>query len=410
MIGENSEKPIEFRGILNPRLRRRLMRRLFVLFWIILLFMPAGNLWAKIEKWSGPTCSGLATITQGGGGIYFIEGAGVDLTTGLSVSNSALTATIQEKLNGAQNAAAGGNLLWGRLKIYVQASASAPAGSHYVYINYPLGKDSFSIKVIGKANITGATLPTFSEPFQSNVDVKLAGTGLSNLNATGGATARIISDSFNPLLDSGGQAAPAGVTVTAQADLTTNTDTQVLVRLNFSQKLTKATVEISLRSNNPCSGLNPSGARYNVTLTAPMSSIIYVKDHLFDRTDRTYTVAYSTTALVTVTVRLDRPVPTLAPLAMDRSTGLVTGPGVVYWAVVPSSGIKQATGGTAYNPTARYNQITIPGGQQSYAITFQIASCPGASTNAAKFVTWKPDPNNDTSPNRKETSFTILCR
>jgi hypothetical protein len=72
--------------------------------------------------------------------------------------------------------------------------------------------------------------------------------------------------------------------------------------------------------------------------------------------------------------------------------------------------ITPASDGTTYNPTARFNQITIPAGQQSYAVTFQIASCPGAATNAAKFVTWKPDVNNDTSPNRKETAFTILCR
>ncbi len=382
------------------------MRRLFVLFWIVILLMPASHLWAKIEKWTGPACSGAATITQGAGGIYFIEGAGVDLTTGLSTSNSALTATIQQRWNGAQNAADGGNVLWGKIKVLIQASASAPAGSHYVYINYPVGRDSFSIKVIGKANVTGAALPTFSEPFQSNVDVKLTGTGLSSVT---GATVRIISDSFNQLLDAGGQAA-SGVSVTAQADTSTNTDTQVLVRLNFSQRLTKATVEVSLRSSNICSGLYPSGLRYNVTLTAPLSSVIYVKDHLFDRTDRTYTVAYSTTALVTVTIRLDRAVPSLAPIAMDRNTGLMSGQGVVNWAVIPSTGIKQATGGTTYNPAARFNQISIPSGQQSYAVTFQIASCPGAATNAVKFVTWKPDPNNDTSPNRKETSFTILCR
>lgn len=386
------------------------MRRLFALFWIVFLLTPAGYLWAKIEKWSGPSCSGAATITQGAGGIYLIEGPGVDLTTGLSVSNSALTATIQEKLNGAQNAAAGGNILWGRLKIYVQASASAPVGSHVVSINYPVGKDSFSIKVIGKAKITGATVPTFSEPFQSNVDVRLTGTGLSSVNASGGATVRIISDSFNQLLDSGGQAAPAGVTVTAQADTSTNTDTQVLVRLNFSQRLTKATVEISLRSNSICSGLNPSGLRYNVTVTAPVAGPIYVKDHLFDRTDRTYKVGISATALVTVTVRLDRPVPALAPIAMDRNTGQLSGPGVVNWAVIPSTGIKQATGGASFNPAARYNQVSIPGGKQDYAITFQIASCPGAASNAVKFVTWKPDPNSDSSPNRKETTFTVLCQ
>ncbi|MBP1595667.1 MAG: hypothetical protein H6Q05_1044 [Acidobacteria bacterium] len=387
------------------------MRRLFVLFWIVLLLMPAGNLWARIERWTGPSCSGLATITQGSGGIYFIEGAGVDLTTGLSVSNSSLTATIQQRWNGAQNAADGGNVLWGKIKVLVHASTSIPAGSHYVYINYPVGRDSFSVKVIGKGVITGATVPTFSAPFQSNVDVKLTGTGLSSVTPTTGATVRIISDSFNQLLDAGGQAA-SGVSVTAQPDTSTNTDTQAIVRLNFSQRLTLATVEITLRSGNTCSGLNPGTARFNVTLKAPAAGPIYVKDHLFDRTDKTYTVAYSTTTLVTVTIRLDRPVPSggLTPISMDKSTGVVSGPGVVYWAVIPSSGIKQATGGTAYNPAARFNQITVPAGQQNYAITFQVASCPGAATNAAKFVTWKPDPNNDGQPNRKETLFTILCR
>ena len=389
------------------------MRKLFALFLIAFLLTPAGYLWARIERWSGPSCSGAATITQGAGGIYFIEGPGVDLTTGLSVSNSALTATIQQKWNGAQNAADGGNVLWGKIKINVTANTSAPVGNHIVYINYLVGRDNFNIKVIGKANITGATVPTFSEAFQSNVDVKLTGTGLSSVNASGGATVRIISDSFNQLLDSGGQAAPAGVTVTAQADTATNTDTQVLVRLNFSQRLTKATVEISLRSSNLCSGLNPSGLRYNVTVIAPVAGTNYVKDHLFDRTDRTYKIGISTTALVTVTIRLDRPVPSglITPIAMDKSTGVVTGPGVVYWAVIPSNGIKQAgTGGTRYDPAARYNTVTIPAGQQSIAITFQVASCPGATSNAVKFVTWKPDLNNDTSPNRKETTFTILCQ
>ncbi len=382
------------------------MRRLFVLFLVVFLLMSAGSLWAKIEKWTGPACSGLATITQGSGGTYFIEGPGVDLTTGLSVSNSALTATIQQRWNGAQNAADGGNVLWGKIKILVQASASAPVGSHIVYINYPLGKDSFSIKVIGKANVTGATVPTFSVPFQSNIDVKLTGTGLSNVDATGGATVRIISDSFTQLLDSGGQAA-SGVTVTAQADTSTNTDTQVLVRLNFSQRLTLATVEITLRSGSICSGLHPNGARFNVTVKAPVAGPNYVKDHLFDRTDRTYKIG----AVVTVTVRLDRAV-TSGLNAMDRSTGVLTGPGVVYWAVIPSNAIKQAgTSGTPYNPTARYNTITIPAGQQSKAITFQVSGCTaGGTSNSVRFVTWKPDLNNDTAPNRKETTFTILCQ
>ena len=108
---------------------------------------------------------------------------------------------------------------------------SVPAGSHYVYINYPVGRDSFSIKVIGKGVITGATVPTFSAPFQSDVDVKLTGTGLSSIPRPV-QRSRIISDSFNQLLDAGGQAA-SGVSVTAQPDTSTNTDTQVLVRLEL---------------------------------------------------------------------------------------------------------------------------------------------------------------------------------
>lgn len=381
------------------------MRKIFALLIVTaFLLMWSGHLWAKIEKWSGPSCSGAATITQGSGGTYFIEGPGVDLTTGLSASNSALTATIMQKWNGAQNAADGGNVLWGKIKINVQASSSAPVGSHVIYINYLVGRDSFNIRVIGKANIAGATVPPFSQPFQSNVDIKLTGTGLSSVSS---ATAQIIRDSFTPLLDSGGQPAPADVSVTAQADTSTNSDTQALVRLNFSQRLTKATVEISLRSGNMCSGLYPSGARYRVTVTAPSAGPNYVSAHLFDRTDRTYKIG----AVVTATIRLDRPIES-GLTAMNRLTGQLTGPGVVYWAVVPSNAVKQAgASGTPYNPSARYNQITIPTGQQSYAITFQISGCTaGGTSNVVKFITWKPDLNNDTSPNRKETSFTILCQ
>jgi len=61
-----------------------------------------------------------------------------------------------------------------------------------------------------------------------------------------------------------------------QADTSTDTDTQVLVRLNFSPRLTKATVEITLSSSNLCSGLHPSGARYTLTLTAPAAGPNYV--------------------------------------------------------------------------------------------------------------------------------------
>ncbi len=386
------------------------MRKIFTLLTVItFLLMPSGYLWATINQvdcGAAPCrmCGGVLTLTPGVSGTVLVQGVGVDLTTGLTVSNSSALSspTIVERLNGFQNQAAGGRLEWGRLKISVTASASAVAGSYAVYINYLAGRDTLPVKVLPKANITGATVPTFSGPFQSNVDVKLTGTSLSGATSV---TATILRDSFTPLLDSGGQDAPAGVTVSAAVDTASNTATEALVRLNFSIRLTKATLKLALSSNSACNSLY-SGASYTLTLSAPVSGPSYVKDHLFNPT----TLRYGIGTTVTVTIRLDRPVGK-GLTALNRLTGLVTGPGVVYWAVIPSNAIKQAgTTGTPYDPNARFNTITIPEGQQSKTITFTVAACTsGGTSNTVKFITWKPDPNVDTSPNRKETNFIIVC-
>ncbi len=386
--------------------------KVFILMFSFLI-MPTGYLYAKIDRIDGPKCSGTATMTQGEGSNYIIEGHGVDLSTGISVSGSGVSGTIKTRWNGAQNQQRVGRMV-GAIEIRLQASTNAATGTRTVYINYPLGRDNFSLRIIGKGIISGASVPTFSAPFQSNVDIKLTGTGLSKVTPTSyGVYFRIIKDAYHPLLDSGGQEI-SGVSVTGLVNTATNTNYNVDVRLNFSHRLTRVTLMIYLRSSDNCSGLNPSGANYTVTLTAPVGGPNYVKDHLFDRTSRSYRIG----EVVGITIRLDRavPMPPIArvdPRSRTRQTQQTSLPAeVVYWAVVPSNAVQQAgASGTPYNPVARYNQISIPAGQQSKAITFQISRCTaGGTSNTMKFVTWKPNPNNDLAPNRKETSFTVSCR
>jgi hypothetical protein len=384
------------------------MKKLFAL-WVGLFFLlvPATFLWATVERIDGPKCGGVAAVIQGGSGTFYIQGIGVDLNTGLRTSNSALSARVVRKWNGSENARDGGNVAWGKIQIQVNASASAPVGNHIVYIKYLVGEDRFTVRVIAKARITGATVPTFSQPFYGNVDVKLTGTGLS-----GARVSRVLikRDAYTPLLDSSGLEVPPlayNVTyVTGLVNTATNTDTQVDVRLIFSPslpRLIKATIEISLSGSGGCSGLPAS---YTLTLTAPQSGPNYVAAHTFDRS------SYSLGMPVAITIRLDRPV--TAPRIRPIQPGVPPRPieETVYWAVIPNSAIQQGgASATPYDPNAHNNQITMSEGQQTKVITFLVTSCPGgARTQVIKFITWKPDPNNDTYPNRKESNFTTSCQ
>ena len=392
------------------------MKKLFALIvGLTFLLITANDLWAVIKKIDGRKCDGVAALTQGGPiENYWIQGPGVDLTTGLSVSNSALTATIVRKWNGGQNQADGGNILWGKIQIRVNASASAPVGNHTVTIKYPIGKDTFTVRVIRRASITRASVQTFSEPFYGNVDVRLIGTGLKNARLE---SVRIKRDAYNPLLDSSGQEVPPlssnVVYVTGLVNTATNTDAQVDVRLTFSQslpRLTKTTIVFNFAYLGGCSGFP---ATYTLTLMAPKGGPNYVSAHDFDRVNRSYRIG----DVVTITIRLDRPVsisgvPITSPPSLRKSPTRQQALGeTVYWAVIPSNAVQQGgASGAPYNPNLRYNQITIPVRQQSKAITFQISRCTaGGNINTMKFVTWKPNPNNDLVPNRKETNFTVSC-
>jgi hypothetical protein len=345
-------------------------------------------------------------VIQGGNQTFTIQGVGVDLATGLSVSNPSLSAVIERRWNGAQNQADGGNIAWGKLQVKVTAGANTPAGNHTVTIRYPIGHDSFALRVISLASITGATVPSFTQPFSGIVDVVLTGTGLAGARVS---SVQFKRDAYTPLLDSSGQELPPlsnYVYITGTVNTANNTDTQVPVRLTFAAalpRLTKATVVIALSGSGSCSGLPAS---YTLTLSAPMGGPNYVASHTFDRSG--YTIGDP----VTITIRLDRAVG--ATVARRAPSGIQTKPvqETVYWAVIPSGAIQQGgASATPFDPAARYNQIKISEGQQVKTISFLVTRCPGGQDiQTIKFITWKPDPNNDAAPNRKESSFTVNCR
>ncbi len=385
------------------------MKKTFVLFVVItFVLIPADHLWAAISKVSGaPICNGAPCLTPGKAGTYYVEGPGVDLTTGLAVSNAALTATIQRKWNGAENAASGGNPLYGKLQIYISASASAPGGNHIVYINYNLGlKDNLTVKVV-TASITGYSAPTFSAPVVTTT-VRLTGTGLGY--ALTNATVDIIKDATHPLLNAFGMDTQNAGTL-GNVEASTNTDTQADVKVNFQQALTKVTLKITLASTNPCSGLSrQGGASFTLSLTAPKSPILgSVIRHTYDKPVASYKVG----DIVNVTVLLDSPV-CLPTKTFDTSLTKIPTchtPGTLYWYVSPSTTAIQQAGSTPYNPASTLNQITVPGGQQTAVISFKIVRCHtgGQQFNSLWFITRKPDPNNMNAPNHLPTNFSYSC-
>ena len=387
-----------------------------VLVFAFLVIFP-GTLWAAISQIDGRKCGGFPAVTQLGSETFYIQGPGVDFAKSVAVSNTrAISASIVKKWNGAENVRdfSDGKMEWGRLQIRVNATAEPPF-KHYVYIKYPVGQDRFTVEVRRKASITGASpLARLTQPFSGTVDVRLTGTGLSNATVS---NVNFYRDMHNPLQDSSGQELPPlqdnAANVTGQVNSSTNTDTQADVRLMFSShlpRLTKATINITLAckpvTDRGCSGL-PASFRFK--LEAPLGGPNYVASHNFCVPNQTCTTTFMLNATICVTIRLDRPVPGRCLPMIDRSTGKVTPCGeIVYWTVSDRSAI-QSDGATPYNPLALNNTIWIPNGQQEKRICF-IGINGSREGITSKFITWKPDPNTDTFPNRRESSFTIKSK
>ncbi|RMD91478.1 MAG: hypothetical protein D6813_07595 [Calditrichaeota bacterium] len=387
----------------------------FILPAFIGLFLVVPGL-AKIDKIDAPKCNGRPSIVQGEEVEFLITGEWVDHANNQSrVSGNGISLTVVERKAAGKNST---------LKIRLRASNNARTGNRTVTLRYVFGRDTFRLRVIRRPRIDRVVVPTLNAPFQS-VDITFEGIGIRDITHV---TAEGKNNSFDPSLDAGGQ--PTGFTVTPILNRQTNTSNRATVRLNFNKRLSHATVEVGIFSHHGCSGLRGGnvssgsvtiapnfsiarrGLKRTVTLNAPATGPNFVRSHNFDRNNRTYNVG----DVVTVTVELLKPVPNpqgLVRVTKKKKRRVTLRPGqAVYWALLPADAFSQAgPTGTAYNANAFRNRIIIQPGQQVGIINFRVDQCPGSGErNTVKLITFTPDRNDNQVPNRKETSFTILCQ
>jgi hypothetical protein len=325
----------------------------------------------------------------------FVYGIGLATAVNASVSGPSVTAQIISKsplANGKED----------KIQLKFTAGPGATTGQRKVTIHGPqaiTGKAwnaSFAVNVKPKATLTGGSLTSNLEgSFKDNVDVLLNGANLANIK-------KVEAELVPPVFDqNGSQVSPytAGPVQAAINNSTPNTSQQVLVRFNFGSPLSEASVKVKLMGdpNSACDAMRAhsveaTALQSTISIKAQPATQNYVTGHIFDRNDR----KYKTQDVVTVTVRLSK-------AASSKGETL-------YWALLPSDDFSQAgPTGTPYNSNAARNMVTVPAGSINVIITFQVASCSGNSSYTAKFITWKPDPYDDTTPNRMESNFTVNC-
>ena len=365
---------------------------------------------AGIEKLVGAKCDGDLVVHQGRTDqiIEVVAHTSDFAAQSVSVSGSGVSASIVKRHNGPENVGRGhGNI--GSIEIRFNVNSTAATGNRTVTVKYAVGEDKFTVKVLARAAITNTTVASLTGPFRT-VDVTFDGSGLR----TAFATALVKRD--QPLRDAAGEDIPGSqsIFVNASVNPQSNSNTRAVVSLSFSSSgaidLTRCTVEITLKSNITCSGLQgfSDGLKRTVEISAPLGPN-FVQDAIFDRNNKTYKIG----DVVSVTVRLNRPVPVTKGLAGIGSIAQAKQSGEkVFWTLLPSNAFEQAgPTGTPFDANAHHNTITIGKGKQTGTITFKVKSCPGGGqSSTVKLVTWKPDAFNDTAPNRKEFSFTVNCQ
>jgi len=369
---------------------------LFLLVFCVQL-LPLSHAVASITGITGPKCNNVPAVIQGRSQDFTIRGEWVDWANNKSrVSGRGVRLRIISKRAAGKNST---------VVIRLTANANAATGVRRVTLRYPSGQDRFNLRVIPRASITRARVPSFTQPFQNNVDVTLEGVSLNNITSV---NAVLVNDSFNPVLDAGGQPLSGGVVVRATVNQRTNSRTRAVVRLNFTRRLSRARVELQLRSTNGCSGIgNTVALSRTVTISAPATGPNYVDEITFP-----FGSSFTVGSVATIEVKLERPV--RAPLRVSKKRPLLrrNQGDIVFWKVIPADAFVQAPGGTPYNPNA-FNRITIPPGDESQRITIRVRECPRGNAvspnRTVKIQTWRLNTNTTQPPNFKEKLFSISC-
>jgi hypothetical protein len=343
-----------------------------------------------------------------------VYGPGLITALGVNVSGSGVTAAITNRTAWAKKP---GTLPQDKLQIRFTATSGAATGNRTVTINGPAWNGKFTIKIAPKAQVTSTEVPEPDISFNDNVDVLLKGQHLGNIATVG---AGIVS-AYD---ETGTQISNTAVSVTAALQNSVpHTDSQVMIRLNFSQQLSEANVKILLRgdpakcgalrafSNNPPpiysqSYSQPAPFEYTVNIKAKPSGQNFVKTITFP-----YGSSIAVGSIATIQINLEKPVePYTGPPFMSMD-GTASSQGAhVLWKLIPADAFEQAAGGSPYNPNG-LNTLIIPGGNEFGQITVQVKNCPStrSQSSTVKIQTWRLNQSTNQPPHFKEQQFTINC-
>jgi len=302
----------------------------------------------------------------------------------VSVSGSGVTAQITRRVPYSPAAANPSPFL----VVVFNVSGSAATTRRTVTINGPLWQDTFRIYVRKKARITSVEVPSPQIWFQNNVDVLLRGEKLSKIREVRAVV-------LSPVFDvNNNQISPASVTATAVINNSASQSSfQTPIRLNFSRRLTQASVRLQLFGDKrKCGAMRAHWSNpltKTVTIKARPSNANFVKSITFP-----FGSTFGVGDLVTIQLNLNR-------VSSVREE--------VWWKLIPGDAVEQVAGGTAYN-RSNLNKMTIPVGQQSVQVKLGAKQCIGNSTNTSvKIQTWIENPNVNKPPWFKEKLFHISC-
>lgn len=361
---------------------------------ILALFFTVAGL-AEIKNIYGVRfCNGVPMAVQGQTVTLSIYGPWVDHASNQSgVSGSGVTITRFYGRKAGFSPA---------VKLDIQVGENAAPGNRVVTLRYPLGEDSFTLKVVAKPLIDRVTKPTFSRPFKNDVVIDLRGSGLRNVKVVPG----IRTDQVKIRNAIGREISSARITSVEEIS---NTDTIIKLRLGFDKELTQVHLAFEFKNDNGCGGVFSTAVlggtnvpNKSVTLTAPTRPN-FVKEISFPA-GNVFQVGRSATFKVV----LERPAAALTRPTIPGGT-LPSDPAgeVIYWKLQPVDAFK--SGSTRYNPSG-FNRLVIENGQQSAQIKVRVKKRPGngkLGTAKASILTWRINRNSNKPPEFKSEEFTI---
>jgi hypothetical protein len=332
----------------------------------------------------------------------------------VTTTTSGLTITILGKFNGAQNNS-GPFAGKGRVDLNIKTSNATAGNATINLINDPdfgIGGETFtfSISVIAPPTVTGADIPTPSDPFD-DITVTLHGTGLQE--AKDPASGTFVQDNLVPFITVGGNPTVSSVRVLSSSA------TSLQVKISFSGFIQDATVELSLKSDNGCV---PLGVKpMPLTNFVPFKTKVRVKSSNVKNYVKAITFPFGKTfdlhSIATIDVQLLFPAPsssgtiTLVGGKLGSTQVSAAENSTVFFKLIPST-VANAVGNGTPIVANGFTSLKASPGDNVIRITFQVNDCGGGTpgtVNTVVLQTWMHSTTTTLAPDFVQAQFGVRC-